>query len=175
MAQRRVNNPRNIKKRTVFSSDKPKSTYIRVKGLFQKDMASRKSIRHRRIPKHFRLKGLKGKKENIFYFDKKSGHPFISQSKDGSIIYGHRVTHSPSRSTGGLVKAKYHRFPSQTKPGDKRPSFFDGTLERIDNSPKEGKTTGRLHKKAWVVSLSNKKALRKVEKARMQKARKKAR
>ncbi len=138
-------------------------------------MASKKSKKAKRVPRHFRQKGLKGKKENVFYFDVKSGHPFVSQSKDGSTVYGHNVTHSPSKNPDGSVKAKYRKFPSRIRKGDAKPSFFDSTLERIDNSPKPGKKNGRLQKKDWKVSNPNRKTLKKAEKSRLTRAKRKAR
>ena len=134
-------------------------------------MASKNSKKRKRQPKSFRKKGLPGKRENAFYVDEKSKHPFVSQAKDGKTIYGHNVTHSPSLNPDGSIKSKYRRFPSNVRRGDSKPSYFDSTLERIDNTPKLGKETGRLKKKSWPVSKSNKRKLKESEKARMKKAR----
>lgn len=46
-------------------------------------------------------------------------------------------------------------------------------FERIDNAPKPGKKTGRLKRKAWPLSKSNKKKLKKAERARLRKAKNK--
>lgn len=67
-------------------------------------------------------------------------------------VYGHNVTHSPSKNPNGSIKSKYRKFPSRIRKGDDRASFFDSALERIDNSPKFGKKTGRLQKKDWKIS-----------------------
>ena len=71
----------------------------------------------------------------------------MSQSKFGETIYGYNVTHSPSLNPDGSIKSKYRKFPSRIIKGDAKPSYFDSTLMRIDNSPRPGKRTGRLKKK----------------------------
>lgn len=136
-------------------------------------MASKNSKKYKRLPKHFRQKGLPGRHRNIVYVDQRSNHPFVSQSEHGKTIYGHNVTHSPSLNYDGSIKRKYRKFPLPIRVGDKKPSFFDTTLEKIDNTPREGKTTGRLKRKDWPLLLLNKKKLKQVEKKRLEALRKK--
>lgn len=158
--------------RTLNQKPKKVSSYA-LKSRIGAGMASKKSQKFKRQPRHYRKKGLPGKKENRFYIDEMSGHPFVSQSKHGVFFYGHNVTHSPLRNFDGSIKRKYRRFPRRIVPGDPRASYFDTTLFRINNAPKPGKTTGRLKRKNWRLSKANKEILRKVERERVKRAKKK--
>lgn len=133
-------------------------------------MASKKSKKYKSFPKSYKQKRLQGKKEMVFYYDRRSEHPFVSQSKQGNLVYGHNITHSPSLNPDGSIKKKYRKFKTNPNPIDKEVSYFDTTLEMLDNTPKGEKKSGRLRrKKGWVLSKRNKKALKTAEKQRLKK------
>ena len=78
----------------------------------------------RKIPGDHRLR---------FYRDSKSGHPYMSISKNGNKYYGHEMTSHPSVRESGKPRKKYVKMHKNPNPDDKRISYYNRNVKRIIN------------------------------------------
>ena len=111
----------------------------------------------RRIPGDHRLR---------FYRDIKSGHPYMSISKNGNKYYGHDMTSHPSLKDNGSPRKKYVKMHRNPNPDDKRVSYYSRKIKRVINYGQRL----RLHPK-WRISYKDLKVLKMINKKKIKNVR----
>ncbi len=93
-----------------------------------------KKMRNRsKIQKAEYKRKIPGDHKLRFYRDSKSGHPYMSISKNGNKYYGHEMTSHPSVREGGKPRKKYVKMHKNPNPDDKRISYYNRNVKRIIN------------------------------------------
>ena len=103
-----------------------------------------------------------------FYYDKKSGHPFMSISLYKIIVYGHEMTTHPSRKENGLPRNGYVRFRKNPNPSSKEKSYYHRSIKRIENKEKHGRLS---YKKSWVISKRDLRRLKRIDQKKIKNVR----
>ena len=106
-----------------------------------------------------------------FYRDAKSGHPFMSISKNINVYYGHEMTTHPSLTKHGTIREGYVRLRKNPRAHDKARSYYHKSIKRITNLH-EGNGKGRLSpRKHWRLSKRDLRRLKRIDKAKIKNVR----
>lgn len=127
-------------------------------------------IKKKRKIKPWNKRKIPGDHRLRFYRDAKSGHPFMSISKCFDIHFGHEMTESPSLLQTGKPKSNYIRLRKNPNPNDKRRSYYQKSIKRLNNTKKGNKPRLSLRKK-WSISNKDLKRLKNIDKKRIKNVR----
>ena len=105
-----------------------------------------------------------------FFRDAKSGHPYMSISKEGNKYYGHDMTSHPSLKDDGALRKKYQKFHRNPNPDDNKNSFYHRRIKKIINTKNTYGYRLRLHPK-WKISTRDLKILRNLDKRKIKNVR----
>lgn len=126
-----------------------------------------KKMRNRsKIQKAEYKRKIPGDHKLRFYRDSKSGHPYMSISKNGNKYYGHEMTSHPSVRESGKPRKKYVKMHKNPNPDDKRISYYNMNVKRIINID----FRLRLHPK-WKISSRDLKILKIIDKKKIKNVR----
>ena len=129
------------------------------KVVFPKKIRSPKRVKCRKIPGDHNLR---------FFFDEKSGHPFMSVSKKGDYYFGHEMTTSPELTQSNRIRKCYVKFRKNPNPHNKKKSFYHKRIKQNIFSPKNGRLKP---KRNWRISSRDLKILRKIDRRKIKNVR----
>ena len=124
----------------------------------------------RKIQRSYNKQKIPGDHRLRFYRDAKSGHPFMSISKNFNCHYGHEMTRNPSLTSGKSPRRGYQPFKKNPNTKDKTKSFYHKSIKRIkDVETHLGRRFRRY--KNWIISKADLRIIKRLDKKKIKNVR----
>lgn len=138
-----------------------RALYVLLEGQIMKRRRTQKPWNRQKVPGDHKIR---------FFRDAKSGHPFMSISMKNNYHYGHEMTTSPSLDSKEKPRKNYIRLATNPNKNDKRRSFYNRSIKRINNKPSHLGNRLRRYKN-WKITRKDLKRLKRVDKKRIKNVR----
>lgn len=124
----------------------------------------------RKIQRPYNKQKIPGDHRLRFYRDAKSGHPFMSISKNCDYHYGHEMTRNPSLTISKTPRRGYQQFRHNPNTKDKVQSYYHKSIKRIKNIETHLGRRFRRNKN-WIISKADLRILRRLDKRKIKNVR----
>ena len=132
-------------------------------------MNERKMRKKSKIERPYFMHKIGGDHIVRFYFDMRSGHPFMAITKEKDTISGHEMTTTPPLTKNNTIKSGYIRFRRKPNRHQQKKSYYK---RRIKRRLQLSKSSGRFKiQKNWAISRKDLKVLKNVDKKKIKNVR----